>query len=145
MLIRSERSHYDNIEMTINNSNVSAVPLIKVSGVNIDEHLKFKEHVSSMALKAGRQINALQRLHKYLEFKSRMAIYKYFILANFKYCPLVWMFVNKTGFDILEKVQERALRFIHNDFVSDKRLLLEQSKDISIRIVTMRCRALEVF
>ena len=44
--------------MTINNSNVSAVPLIKVLGVNIDEHLKFKEHVSSMALQAGRQINA---------------------------------------------------------------------------------------
>ena len=80
MLIRSERSHYDNIKMTINNSNVSAVPLIKVLGVNIDEHLKFKEHVSSMALNAVRQICALQRLHKYLDFKSRMAIYKSFIL-----------------------------------------------------------------
>ena len=98
-----------------------------------------------MALKAGRQINVLQRLHKYLDFKSRMTIYKSFILANFNYCPLVRMFVNKTDFDIIEKVQERALRFIHNDFVSDKRLLLEQSKDISIRLVTMRCLALEVF
>ena len=74
-----------------------------------------------------------------------MAIYKSFILANFNYCPLVGMFVNKTDFDILEKVQERALRFIHNDFVSGKRLLLEQSKDIFIRLVTMRCLALEVF
>ena len=145
MQIGSERSHYDNVEMTIKNSNVSAVPLIKFLGVNIDEHLKFKKHVSSMALKAGRQINALQRLLKYLHFKSRMAIYKSFILANFNYCPLVWMFVNKTDFDILEKVHERALRFIHNDFVSDKRLLLEQSKDISIRLVTIRCLALEVF
>ena len=53
--------------------------------------------------------------------------------------------MNKTDFDILEKVQERAFRFIHNDFVSDKRLLLEQSNDISIRLVTMRCLALEVF
>ena len=44
--------------------------------------------------------------------------------------------MNKTDFDILEKVQERAFRFIHNDFVSDKRLLLEQSNDISIRLVT---------
>ena len=50
--------------------------------------------------------------------------------------------MNKTDFDILEKVQERAFRFIHNDFVSDKRLLLEQSNDISIRLVTMRCLAL---
>ena len=110
--------------------------LIKVLGVNIDEHLKFKEHVSSMALETGRQINALQRLHKYLDFKSRMAIYKSFVFANFNYCPLVRIFVNKTDFDILEKVQERALRFIHNHFISDKRLLLEQFKDISIRLVT---------
>ena len=55
------------------------------------------------------------------------------------------MFVNKADFDILEKVQERAFRYIHIDFVSDKRLLLEQSKDISIRLVTMRCLALGVF
>ena len=98
-----------------------------------------------MALKAGRQNNALQWLHKYLDFKSRIAIYKSFILANFNYCSVVWMFVNKTDFDILEKVQERAHRFIHNDFISDKRLLLEQSNDISIRLVTMWCLALEVF
>ena len=83
MLIRSERSHYDNIEIAINNSDVSAVQLIKVLCVNIDEHLKFKEHVSSMALKAGRQINALQRLHKYPDFESRMAIYK-----NLLYLPI---------------------------------------------------------
>ena len=49
MLIWSDRSHYDNIEITIDKSNVKAMPLVKVLGVNIDEHLKFKEHVSSMA------------------------------------------------------------------------------------------------
>ena len=37
MLIRSERSRYDNIEISMNNSNVIAAPLIKVLGVNIDE------------------------------------------------------------------------------------------------------------
>ena len=50
---------YDDIEITINNSHVSAVSLIQVLGVNINEHLKFKEHVYSMALKAGRQISAM--------------------------------------------------------------------------------------
>ena len=145
MNIRSERSLYHNTEITINNSNVSAVPLIKILGVNMDEHMKFKEHVSSMALKAGRQINALQCFHKCLDFLSRMAIYKSLILANFNYCPPVWVFVNKADFDLLERVKKRALRFIHNDFVSDKRLLLEHSNDIFIHLVTMRCLALEVF
>ena len=50
--------------------------------------------------------------------------------------------MDKTDFDILEKVQERALRITHNDFVSDKRLLLEESNDI---LFATRCLALEVF
>ena len=109
MFIWSERSRYDNKEIAINNSNVSAVPLIKVLGVNIDEHMKSKEHVSSMSLKAGGQINALQRLHQYPYFKSRVAIYKSFLLANFNYCPLVWKFVNKTDFDLLNRFGKERL------------------------------------
>ena len=45
MFIWSDRSRYDNVEITTDNSNVSAVPLTKVLGVNVDEHLNFKEHV----------------------------------------------------------------------------------------------------
>ena len=63
--------------------------------------------------------NGIQWLHKYLDFKSCMAIYESFILANINYCPLVWMFVNKTNFYILEKVHERALRFIQKNLVID--------------------------
>ena len=45
------------------------------------------------------------------------------------------MFVNKTDFEILQKIQEWALIFIHS--VSDKRLPLIKSNDISIRLITI--------
>ena len=48
------------------------------------------------------------------------------------------------GFRFIEKVRERALGFIHNNLVIDKRLLLEQSINISIRLFTTRCIALEI-
>ena len=144
MFIRSERSRYNNKEIAINNSNVSAVPLIKVLRVHIDEHMKSNEHVSSMSLKAGGQINALQRLHKYSYFKSWVAIYKSFIRANFNYCPPGMEVREQDGFRYIEKIRERMLGFIHNNLVIAKRLLLEQSINISIRLVTTRCIPLEI-
>ena len=35
-----------------------------------------------------------------------------FILAHFNYCPLVWYFTSPTQINKMEKIQERALRFI---------------------------------
>ena len=82
------------------------------------------------------QIIARQRLYKYLDFKRSIAIYKPVIPANLCYWPPVcWMFVNKTDFEILQKVQEWALRFVHN--VSDKRLPLIKFNDSSIRLITI--------
>ena len=68
--------------------------------------------------KAGRQLNALQRLKGSLDKNSRMAIYKSFIMSNFNYCPLVWMFTIKTSLSKLENIQKRALRFVLDDYQS---------------------------
>ena len=43
-----------------------------------------------MCLKAAKQINALKRLTNFLNFDSRMAIFRSFILSNFNYCSVVW-------------------------------------------------------
>ena len=47
-----------------------------------------------------------------------MAIFRVFIVSNFNYCPLVWHFCGKTNTSKIEKLQERALRFVFNDFTS---------------------------
>ena len=49
-----------------------------------------------------------------------------FILAHFNYCPLVWYFTSAKQVDKIEKVQERALRFISNDYISDYESILEK-------------------
>ena len=36
-------------------------------------------------------------------------------MSNFNYCPLVWHFCGEGNTKKLEKIQERALRFIYND------------------------------
>ena len=62
-----------------------------------------------MCIKAGRQVNALQRLKGSLDQDSRMAIYKSFIMYNFNYCPLIWMFTSKTSLSKLENIKKNGL------------------------------------
>ena len=78
-----------------------------------------------MGVKAERLINALQRLYKHLDFKSCMAIFKSLYLPISTIAPCMDI-CDQGGFRCSGKIQERVLRFIHNDYVSDKRLLLEQ-------------------
>ena len=89
------------------------------------EQLNFSNHISACCSKAARQLNALARIAKYIDIRSRKTIYNSFILSNFNYCPLVWHFCGKTNNDKLEKIQERALRILYQDHNSSYDDLLE--------------------
>ena len=48
-------------------------------------------------------------------FETRKKIYFAFILSHFNYCSETWHFCNKSASAKLEKVNERALRFVFNE------------------------------
>ena len=66
-------------------------------------------------------------------------------MSNFSYCPLVWHFCNEQNCKKIEKIQERALRFIYDDYSSDYNQLLVKSNLPSLKTRRMRTMALEVF
>ena len=72
-------------------------------------------------------------------------MYYSFILSNFNYCPLIWHFCGESNTKKLEKIQERALRFIYNDSYSSYENLLEKSELPSLRLRRLRSMAIEVF
>jgi hypothetical protein len=76
---------------------------------------------------------------------GKLTIYYSFILSNFNYCPLVWHFCGESNTKKLEKIQERALRFIYNNSDSSYENLLEQSQLPSLRLRRLRSMAIEVF
>jgi hypothetical protein len=63
------------------------------------------------------QLNVLKRIGRYLNKLGRLTIYYSFILSNFNYCPVTWHFGSEKNTKKMEKIQERALRFIYNDYV----------------------------
>ena len=74
-----------------------------------------------------------------------LTIFHTFILSNFNFCPLAWHFCTNKNSKKLEKVQERALRFVYEDYNSSYEELLQKAKVPSLQIRRMRTMALETY
>ena len=49
---------------------------VKLLGITIDRELKFKNHMQSIYSKAGKKLNALARLCKFLSFKLHVIVFE---------------------------------------------------------------------
>ena len=59
------------------------------------------------------------------------------------YCPLTWHFCGEKNTKKIEKIQERALRFIYRDYDSSYESLLLKSQLPSLKVRRLRAIALE--
>ena len=118
---------------------------IKLLGVTIDFQLNFNVHVSNICKRASKQLNVLKRIGKHSYRLGKLNVYHYFILSNFTYCPLTWHFCGEVNTKKVEKIQERALRFIYSDYSSSYDSLLIKSQLQSLKVRRMRTIALESF
>ena len=83
--------------------------------------------IGNICRKASQQLNILKRLGPYLDRLSKLTIFHTFLLSNFNFCPLAWHFCTERNSKKIEKVQERALRFVYEDYLSSYEQLLEKA------------------
>ena len=63
----------------------------------------------------SQQIAVLKRMKKLLPLKLRENLYRAFIAPHFNYCAESWHFCGNRLTENLEKLNERALRFVYQD------------------------------
>ena len=95
---------------TIQNSDT-----FKLLGVTFDSHLTFLPHATKMCKSVNQRTNALNRIRNNLSQEKASQLGNSFILSIFNYCPIIWMFCNKTANSLIDRTHKRALRVIHND------------------------------
>ena len=100
---------------------------VKLLGVTLDNKLNFDTHISNLCKKAATQLNVLKRLRSFIGFEQKKVLVQSFVYSNFNYCPLVWYFSSMKSLQKIEKLQERALRFLYNDRKSSYKDLLQKS------------------
>ena len=96
-------------------------------------------------MKASKQINVLGRLAHLPNTESRMCIFRSFVLCHFSYCSLVWHFCGMHNTQKLEKLQERGLRFVFQDFSSDCKNLLLMSNTSDLYTQRLLRLLIEIF
>ena len=123
----------------------------KLLGIIIDNELKCYEHVSNTCKKASNKLHALSRISNFMTVQKRRIVMKSFIEPQFGYCPLVWMF--SLGLDVfpwsgcfplvwmfcgksldnrINRIHERSLRVVYNDYRSNFIQLLERDGSMTI-------------
>ena len=131
-LKRNPQNPVENETIKIGDSEIKASRSINILGVEIDKDLKFNLHIDEICGQTSKQINALKRIRHYLTKESKMTIYNSYINSNFNYCSVVWMFLNKSNSDKLERTNKRALRFSTNKDSSSYETICEEEKQLNV-------------
>ena len=118
---------------------------VKLLGITIDNDLKFDRHVSDICLKANRKLSALIRMSKFLSLDKRRIVFKAFVESQFQYCPLVWMFHSRALNNRINRLHERALRTVYDDYESSFETLLDKDGSNVIHHKNIQRLAIEIY
>ena len=119
--------------------------VVKLLGIYIDDKLKFTTHIDHICSTASTQLKIMYRFKKVLTVEDKTDMYRSFVLANFNYCPIVWHYCDVNMMRKMEKLQERALRYLLNDHTSDYQTLLFKSGFDTLHLRRIKAIACEVF
>ena len=95
--------------------------------------------------KAEKKVNALSRINDYMKQNQKEILLSSFIISNFSYCPLIWMFCSTKSTKKINAVHERSLRIIRNDYESLYPLLLEEALQIAFHQRCINSLMIEVY
>ena len=98
---------------------------VKLLDIEIDNKLNFEKHISNICKKASNQLNVICRLETFMGHKEKEAIINTFGHSNFNYGCLIWHFSCKQSQNKVEKIHERSLKFLLNDYLAVMQNLLK--------------------
>ena len=124
---------------------ITTVDKVKLLGIIIDSKLKFDEHVKSHGLKANRKISALSIIAKINDPPKCKLLYNSFLMSNFRYSPLIWMFCGKTANKEINRAHKRALRLLLKYYDTPIDVLLVKNKEKTIHVQNLQMLMIEVY
>ena len=110
-----------------------------------EKKLCCKQQVRPICKNAGQKLHALSRISHFLDSEQLKRIMKAFILSQFNYCPLVWVFCDKTLNNKINRIHERALRITCKDMRSDFDAMLLRDIAVPIHIRNLQLLMTEIY
>ena len=124
-------SNSDEVTICFENYNIKRSKCENLLGIDIDCILSFNDHIDRKCKKPGQKLNALSEVTTYMNLLKRRMLLNTFILIQFSYCPLVWMFHSRGRNIKINRLHERRFRIIHSDEKSTFIESLEKDNSVS--------------
>ena len=87
---------------------------INFLGIIFDEKLCFSDHVKKVRAKLSRSLGMLNRAKNFIPLKSRKLLYNALIQPHLSYGIELWGGSGKNILDVVQKLQNKAIRFVEN-------------------------------
>ena len=139
MLLNPDKCHFLTLGFnkpspvfSFENTIIKNVTEWKILVTVIDNKLNFRSHMKKICNKPNQKLSVLARISKLTTPAQRKKLINSSINAQFTYCPLIWMLSLKGCYKIINKIHERSLRLILNDYESSFDSLLSTLNEKTI-------------
>ena len=112
------RNYNQQVTVTVGNSAIENTEEEKLLGVAIDKQLNFETHITKLCQKAGNKLFALARISKYMDSDKLRILMRCFVINQFQYCLLAWMFHSRHLNKEIDEIHEMALKIAYKDYES---------------------------
>ena len=127
MVINPNKSNYiiighpkktcqNSFNLHINNNPLTPCTNAKLLGIIIDDQLCWKNHVEFLLRKTAPKLGLLRRLRFNLPSDLLQNLYMAIIQPFIDYCISVWGSCNKTHKQLIQKIQNRAVRIVSGNY-----------------------------
>ena len=81
-----------------------------------------------------------------MSFNAKRVLINSYIISNFNYCPLLWIFSTAKSLNKIESLQKRVLRFLwYDDYSVSYEGLLEKAGKVKMNVNRLRNVCVEIF
>ena len=101
--------------------------------------------LESLCVKANRSVSAFSRVASYLQKSQKRLLYNSFVMSNFKYRPLIWMFCGKGANNKINKIHKRALRVLLDDYDASFADLLVRGNEKTVHVQNLQKLMVEIY
>ena len=145
MIVESNRTFRKELsKITFGDTIITECSEGKLLGITFDKNISMTGHINKICKQASKKLHALARISSYFSDHQRKLLMKSFILSQFSYCPIIWMFCNRKSNNIIDKIHERALRIAYNDYTSNFENLLSKDESVTIHQRNIQSLACEI-
>ena len=131
--------------INIKNFSIKGSSSVKFLGVTVDSNFAFEKHINEPCKKGNQKLHALAQYAKYMSTEKRRTLFKGFVVSQFNYCPLLWMFHTKELHSRINSLHEKALRLIYQNRNLSFDELLKLDKSVSMHYRNLQYLLTEIY